>query len=274
MLVTRGDLDPERLAGTLTTRRLGRPYLFLASCGSTNDEVAARAAAGAPEGLLLAADQQTRGRGRRGRAWHSPAGENLCFSLLLRPALAAEQVAPLALAAGSALARALEGLGLGFRPLLKWPNDVLLDGVEGPRKVAGILAEMASQRGQVRHLVLGVGINVNSREFAADLAGQATSLALVGGKSLDRLSVLTSFLAAFEPLYQEFVAHGPGAALELWRRFARFGQPCRIELDGDDCDGIAEGVDETGALLVRTGGGTLLPIHAGDVSWSMSRAVL
>jgi BirA family biotin operon repressor/biotin-[acetyl-CoA-carboxylase] ligase len=266
-LVTSNDLAPERFARALTTQRLGRNYVLLASCGSTNDEVAARAAVGAEEGLLVAADEQTHGRGRRGRVWHAPPGDSLCFSLLLRPVLAAERASPLTLAAGSAMARGLARLG--FCPMLKWPNDLLLDSGEGPRKVAGILAEMVSQRGQVRHLVLGLGINVNTREFAAELGCRATSLALARGERLDRLPVMIAFLDAFEPLYDEFVAHGPAAALEAWRCFARFGQHCRVELGGDHLDGLAEDVDETGALLVRARDGCLVRIDAGEVNWSM-----
>ena len=258
------DLSEHRLARLLHTQRLGRRYVFLPSCGSTNDEVAARAT-DSPEGLLVATDKQSNGRGRRGRVWHSPAGENLYFSLLLRPALPAQQISPLTLVAGAALAQALASLG--FLPRLKWPNDVLLEGENGLRKVAGILAEMASEGGRVRHLVLGVGINVNTREFPTELADLATSLALVQGTALDGTQVLARFLDAFEPLYDGFVATGPAAALATWQRYALLGQSCWVDAGSHRLEGTAEAVDESGALLMRTSDGQLVPVHAGEVNW-------
>jgi len=131
--------------------------------------------------VLIIADDQTKGRGRRGRSWHSRPGENLTFSLLLRPALPARDVAPLTLLAGAALAATLSQFR--FMPKLKWPNDVLLDVTGGPRKVAGILTEMSSEGDRVRHIVVGIGINVNAAAFPDDLA-RATSLRLAVGTSL------------------------------------------------------------------------------------------
>jgi BirA family biotin operon repressor/biotin-[acetyl-CoA-carboxylase] ligase len=227
--------------------------------------VTARSATGAKEGLVVATDQQSKGRGRRGRTWHSPAGENLYFSVLLRPALAPHQVAPITLLTGAALAQALAELG--FSPRLKWPNDVLLEQEDGLRKVAGILAEMATEGGRVRHVVLGVGINVNAGHFPTDLAERATSLALVRRKSLDRLQVLTGFLHTFEPRYREFVTAGPASALEAWRRFAILGQACWVEAGAQRLEGIAEDVDESGELLMRTSDGRLVPVHAGEINW-------
>jgi BirA family transcriptional regulator, biotin operon repressor / biotin---[acetyl-CoA-carboxylase] ligase len=262
------DLAPEEVLPALRTKRLGRCYSFLITCGSTNDEVAVRAAAGAEEGLLVAADQQSSGRGRRGRVWHSPPGENLYFSLLLRPALPAHLLAPLPLLVGAALAQTLASLG--FSPRLKWPNDVLLDGPQGLRKVAGILVEMSSERDHVRHVVLGVGVDVNARELPVDLASVATSLRLHCGCEVDRAQVLAGFLNLFEPLYQDFLAAGPAAGLAAWRAFANFGQRCRVQSGSRIVDGIAEALDPGGALLVRTSDGTLVPVYAGEVDWPAS----
>lgn len=254
-----------RLRAALTTRRLGRTLVWLPSCQSTNDEVAARSAAGAEEGLLVAADRQTSGRGRRGRTWHSPPGENLYVSLLLRPALPARTIAPLTLLAGLALAEALARLE--FSPRLKWPNDVLLKTAAGPKKVAGILMEMACAGESIRHVVLGVGINVNALHFPDDLATKATSLALVRGYELDRVDVLAAFLNAFEPVYDHFLAHGSADGLSEWHRHALLGQRCFVEREGGRVEGVASHVDETGALLLRADSGNLVPIHAGEVNW-------
>lgn len=259
------DLTPAAVLPALRTRRLGRPYELLPACGSTNDEVARRAADGAAEGLLVAAEKQTHGRGRRGRLWHSPAGENLTFSLLLRPTLPAPRAAPLALLAGAALAEALAALA--FSPRLKWPNDILVDTAQGLRKVAGILAEMAGAGERTHHVVLGVGCNANTVAFPEPLAPIATSLRLVSGREVHRGALLAAFLNAFEPIYDGFLAAGPEAGLARWRRHALLGQPCRINREPAPLEGIATGLDEAGALLLRTASGETVRAHAGEVIW-------
>lgn len=259
------DLDLSRFRSSLRTRSLGRRFEYVPSCTSTNDEVATRALAGAEEGLLLVAGEQTAGRGRRGRVWQSPADQNLTFSMLLRPALPAQRVAPMTLLAGAALASSLAGLG--FSPRLKWPNDVLLDTTAGPRKVAGILTEMASEAGCVRHVILGVGINVNTEAFPIELAARATSLCVARGQKVDRGQVLVAFVNAFEPIYDNFVAHGPSSALASWNDYALLGQLCSVERNGEPIHGVAVAVDESGTLLVKIANGETISVHAGEVNW-------
>src|SRR5215467_8586671 len=133
----------ERLAARLATSSLGRAYEWHDACASTNDLAAARGRTGAPAGLVVAADRQTAGRGRLGRSWHSPPGESLYFSVLLRPARPAAEVPPVTLLVGGAIAQALAPLGV--TPRLKWPNDVELVERDGRRrKLAGILTEMST----------------------------------------------------------------------------------------------------------------------------------
>jgi BirA family biotin operon repressor/biotin-[acetyl-CoA-carboxylase] ligase len=263
--VTVDDLDPERFRQRLHANRLGRTFEYLPTCASTNDEIAARAHAGGEEGLLVVAGEQTGGRGRRGRPWHSPANANLYFSILLRPTLPARLASPLTLLAGAALASSLTTLG--FAPQLKWPNDVLLKTTHGLRKVAGILTEMTSEAGRIRHLVLGVGINVNAEEFPEDLATLATSLCLVRAQRLDRGEVLATFIDAFEPIYDDFLSHGPAAGLAAWQRYARLGQACALDCTSGRIEGVTQGVDESGALLIRSAMGEVIPVHAGEVTW-------
>jgi BirA family transcriptional regulator, biotin operon repressor / biotin---[acetyl-CoA-carboxylase] ligase len=180
---------PERLGARLTTRWLGRAYEWHESCESTNDLAAARARADAPEGLVVATDVQTAGRGRLGRAWHSPAGESLYLSILLRPMRPPPEIPPLTLLAGAAVARALARIG--FQPRLKWPNDVQLDGAGGARrKVAGILTEMATEGNRVGHVVVGLGLNVNTPAFPDELRETATTLTHVAGRVVERAEVL------------------------------------------------------------------------------------
>ncbi len=150
------DLSPERMTGLLTTERLGRPYIYFARIGSTNDEARRRADAGAAEGLLLVADEQTAGRGRLDRRWWAPPGSSLLMSLLLRPDLPLARAGQLTMCLGLS---AVEGINrvTGLTPRLKWPNDLALDGL----KLGGMLSEVKSTGDRLEYAVLGLGLNVN-----------------------------------------------------------------------------------------------------------------
>jgi BirA family biotin operon repressor/biotin-[acetyl-CoA-carboxylase] ligase len=255
---------PARLSARLATRWLGRAYEWCASCASTNDLVGARAKEGADEGLVVATEEQLAGRGRLGRTWHSPAGENLYLSMLLRPTRPAHEIPPLTLLAGAAVATGLAALG--FQPRLKWPNDVqLLEGGEA-RKVAGILTEMSSEGERVGHVVVGLGLNVNARAFPSELAARATSLRLVASHAFDRADVLAAVLTAFEPLYDDFQSRGPVAASAAWQPFAALGERCRVSAPGQPLEGIALGVDPDGALRLRDDAGHIHRVLSGEIS--------
>jgi len=152
-------IDPDVLRTRLSTVWLGRNHVHVATCASTNDLAAAEARGGAPTGTLVTTDAQTAGRGRLGRAWHAPPGENLTFSVVLRPTRPAAEIPPMTLLVGAALAEALGHLGFDAR--VKWPNDVLLRPEGRPRKVAGILTEAATAGMEVGHVIMGIGLNVN-----------------------------------------------------------------------------------------------------------------
>jgi BirA family transcriptional regulator, biotin operon repressor / biotin---[acetyl-CoA-carboxylase] ligase len=251
----------ERVAAALNTRALGRTYEWHAVCSSTSDLAAERARAGAPAGLVIAADAQTVGRGRLGRSWHSPAGENLYFSLLLRPARPAGDIPPLTLLAGAAVARAIAPLGVS--PRLKWPNDVqLVDGAAHRRKLAGVLTEMVSAGERVEHVIVGVGMNVNATAFPAEIADRATSLRIALGRPVDRARLLASVLDAFEPLYDEFERAGPPVAVAAFSAHAALPERCRVD---DRLDGVALGVDPDGALRLRDDAGRIHRVISGEV---------
>jgi BirA family biotin operon repressor/biotin-[acetyl-CoA-carboxylase] ligase len=254
-------LTADRVGAALHTRWLGRAFEWRASCPSTSDLAADRARSGAPAGLVIAADAQTGGRGRLGRSWHSPAGENLYVSLLLRPRRPAVEIPPLTLLAGAAVARAVAPLGVS--PRLKWPNDVqLVDGAGQRRKLAGVLTEMVSAGARVEHVVVGIGLNVNATAFPAELADRATSLRIALERPLDRARVLAGILDAFEPLYDEFEQRGPAVAVPAFAEFAALPQRCRID---DRLEGIALGVDPDGALRLRDDAGQIHRVISGEV---------
>jgi BirA family biotin operon repressor/biotin-[acetyl-CoA-carboxylase] ligase len=255
-------LTADRVGAILGTRWLGRAFESHAVCASTSDLAADRARAGAPAGLVIAADAQTVGRGRLGRSWHSPAGENLYVSLLLRPRRPVVEIPPLTLLAGAAVARAVAPLGVS--PRLKWPNDVqLVDSTSGQRrKLAGVLTEMASSGARAEHVVVGIGLNVNAAAFPDELAERATSLRLATGQPVDRARVLAALLDAFEPLYDEFERRGPEVAVAAFTEYAGLPDRCRVD---DRLQGVALGVDPDGALRLRDDAGQIHRVISGEV---------
>ena len=261
------DLAPERVAEELA--RLAPGGLFgvvyepHGRCGSTNDLCAHRARQGAPEGLVVLADEQTSGRGRQSRRWWSAPGENLTFSLLLRPGCTTVGLPPLTLLAGVAIAEALAEAGIV--PRLKWPNDVLCETAAGPRKLVGVLTEMATQRDEVKHVVVGIGLNVNQTEFDPEIAALASSLHVQTGQAHDRAQILASLLVELESLYTHTLVNGAGAFLPAWRDFAQLPRPCVVERPGGTLTGTAVDVDEDGALLIENAEGKHR-VLSGDVA--------
>lgn len=226
--------------------------------GSTNAEVARRAADGAPEGLLVMADEQTAGRGRQGRRWQAPPGTSLMLSLLLRPTAAPERRALLPLLAGLAMAEACEPLVSGAQLSLKWPNDLLADG----GKCAGILVEASAPA----TIVVGIGINVDWRrvERPAELA-DVISLSEIGRGLVDRWALLPPLVARIDERYRGWCAR-PDDFLPAYReRCATLGARVRVDrVDGSMLGGTAERVTDTGALIVADDAGEV-EVHAGDV---------
>jgi BirA family biotin operon repressor/biotin-[acetyl-CoA-carboxylase] ligase len=252
------------LAERLRSAWLGRRHIHVTTCGSTNDLVAGEARGGAGEGLLVTADAQTKGRGRLGRSWHSPLGSNLYASVLLRPQRPAAEIPPLTLMAGGALARAL--VGMGFDARVKWPNDLLLIVDGQPRKVAGILTEASTEGHRIGHVVVGVGVNVNTVAFPDDLADKATSLRLARGAAVARVDVLASLLEALESAYDRFKAEGAAAAIALWEAHADLSRRCRVLVGGRPVEGMPVGLGLDGALHVRDDAGAVHRVVSGEIT--------
>ncbi|HEY8040998.1 MAG TPA: biotin--[acetyl-CoA-carboxylase] ligase [Polyangiaceae bacterium] len=238
---------------------LGRPMHLLASTPSTNDEAKHAAKKGAPHGSTWVAELQTDGRGRQGRTWISPRGENLLFSVLLRVTCAPSRLPPIALAAGLAVRDAVARAAPDAGVVMKWPNDVLV----GERKLAGVLVEAITAGSRVEAVVVGVGINVLTREFPGELAGTAISVARVSSTPPDRAVLLADALASLDRDLHVVVARGLGlvrARLEACDAL----RERRVRSDGGD-EGIASGIDDDGRLLVRRDDGVLTRWSAGEV---------
>jgi len=240
------------------------------STGSTNADLLARALRGEPEGVVLAAEEQTAGRGRMGRTWTSPPRAALTFSLLLNPAVPPARRGWLPLLTGVAVAAAVTEV-TGIRTGLKWPNDVLAGNVlAGEGKLAGILAEAAGDA-----VVVGIGLNVSTEpaELPRPLPGAlpATSLRAAGAQAPDREELLLAILAGFERWYRPWrQASGDpdrsGLREEYVRWSATIGRTIRAELPGGQAlSGSAAGVDPDGRLLVRVSSGAEVAVAAGDV---------
>jgi len=252
-------LDKARLEEAIAAAGLplGLPLELLEQTGSTNDIAAMRASAGAPHGALILAEQQSCGRGRLGRKWFSPAGQNLYMSLVLRPAVPAERLATITLAIGLAVAEGVEPFVPGVPVQVKWPNDVHI----AHKKAVGILVEASTSGAGTFQLVAGIGINVLQTSFDPEIADIATSIAL-HGPAPERAAVLICVLERLSDRLRQFESAGIGVMLPGLRgRDATFGRRVKCVAG----EGIGEGIEEDGTLRVRLATGESLRVQAGDV---------
>lgn len=248
----------------LRTLALGRAWVYENELPSTNRTAVALAAAGAPHGLVVTADAQSQGRGRMGRSWHSPAGRNLYVSIVLRPAVPAPRVPQISLLTALALCRALHTVCPTVPVAVKWPNDLWV----GARKLAGILCEMDAEVDRVRHVVVGVGLNVNlgSEDLPGDLSERATSLRLEAGAVVPRPEVLAAFLNDFEPALDQWLRVddlSPFLA-ELEAISVLQGRRIRVDAGTRVLEGAAAGIAPDGRLRLRLESGPEVLVSSGD----------
>jgi BirA family biotin operon repressor/biotin-[acetyl-CoA-carboxylase] ligase len=238
-----------------------RQILWYAEVGSTNDVAAMLGDRGEPEGTLVIADAQTAGRGRHGRAWASLPGAGLYMSIVMRPAT--HVISLLTIAAGVALADGIEA-ATGLHTQLKWPNDIYMDG----RKLAGILAEAGTSAAGTQHVIVGCGINLLPAAYPPDVAVRATSIESELGRPIDRGLLLVECLAALHVRYRELQSNAHAVVISRWRDRAASTLGRRVEWDvaGVTRHGVAEDIDDTGALLVRDGA-TRARVISGEVRW-------
>ncbi len=237
-----------------------RPFRFYERVGSTMDAAQAWLMEGAPAGAVVIAEEQTTGRGRQGRPWLSPPGSSVMFSVIARPALAPELLPRVMMAGGLAVDAVLAPL-LGERFALKWPNDGLI----GRKKVCGILAEAAWSGSDLLGVVCGIGLNVRADFSGSDLAEVATSVETALGRRVDRRALLAEVLDHFDAWAGRLA--NP-ALVAAWRgRLGTLGRRVRVypQPDGVAYSGIAEAVDDLGALLVRLESGEVRRVLAADV---------
>ena len=247
----------------LKTRRLGRIVHAYRSVKSTNDLAARLAEDGAPEGVIVTAEEQTKGRGRLGRNWYSPPKTGIYLSIILRPTFPPEDAPGLSVMTAVALADTL----IKWRPGLvqiKWPNDIWING----RKTAGILTELSAERNGIHHVIVGVGINVNHRagDFPEDLRATATSLRRELRRKVDRVALLRLFLANFEKEYTAYLKYRLRKSLARVREYsALLGRAVTLQSGQLRRTGVVKDIDRNGALILQTVTG-LETITAGEVT--------
>jgi len=238
---------------------LGARHVHVEQAGSTNDEAAELARDGAAHGTIITAEEQTAGRGRGDHSWHSPPGQNLYLSVVLRPPLEPRHVPPITLAAGVGVCEAVNSHGVAAS--LKWPNDVLV----GRRKMAGILTEMSTHGQMLEHVVLGIGVNVDIEAFPPQLGAIATSLRIETGASISASDFLVTLLPTLETWLDRFFAGGIGAIAEPWTQRVELGARVRVITGTEVVEGLQLGLDDEGGLRVRTDDGSIRRVVAGDV---------
>jgi len=258
---------PDVLCPTLLRRQLrrsafGKRVHHFFKTGSTNDIAFDLGQAAEPHGALVVAEEQTAGRGRAGRSWHSEKASGVYMSLLLRPALSPMHAPLLTLLSGLALRDAvLEETGLA--PDLRWPNDLLMAG----KKCGGILTEMHAEPDRVHFVVVGIGVNVNHSALPPEIAGIATSLRMVTGKTYSRLQVLVRLLRKLEGYYNLFLTEGPAPIVKRFNEVSSFARGKRVRITTPLGSYLArtQGLEPHGLLRVRRDDGRMDTVISGDV---------
>lgn len=256
------------LAPLLSTRDLGRQIHALDSVGSTNEVAFELASEGAFHGEVVVAESQTAGKGRRGRTWESPPGKSLYCSIILRPELVPQRAPELTLVAAVALAETLREADV--EASIKWPNDVEVDG----RKIAGILTELSAEADRVRFVVVGIGVNLNLDvdDFPETLQDTATSVKVARGNQVPRALFTAALFTKLEQWLERHATEGFTPVRSAWKALSStLGSEVLVRSERQELTGVAEDLDESGALLVRTKAGGLEKVIAGDVEQLRTR---
>ena len=246
------------------TKWLGKDFRYLEVTGSTNDDCARFLQEGAEHGLVVAAGQQMSGKGRRGRQWSSPPGQSVYMTIGLKPEFAPDKASMLTMVMALSVLRALEQVCAADNIFIKWPNDIVIDG----RKVCGILTEMHLAGDRIDHVVIGVGVNVNTPAFPAELSEVATSLFTEYARTYDCNGVIAAILECFERYYEKFVETCDMSAImgEYVEKMINVGRKVRVLDPQGEYAATARGINEKGELLVEREDGTIEAVYAGEVS--------
>jgi len=252
-------LFSEEIQHQLGTKNLGKKIIFYETVNSTMDAAFQMALKGCPEGTVICAEGQTKGRGRLGRGWTSPKGKGVYMSVVLRPALPPSEVAKLTLLSAVAVAQAIKK-NTGVAIAIKWPNDLLVN----HRKVAGILTELNAETDRVKFVIIGIGVNVNTG--LGFLPMGATSLKVETEKNISRVHLFQEILRLMEEWYLRFQKEGFQPIILKWKENnATLNKRIRISDPSGYTDGVALDIDQDGGLLIRQDSGIVVKKMTGDV---------
>lgn len=256
-------LTPDLLRKRIKGKLFGKRLFHFFKTDSTNRVAMELGHGGEPEGAIVLAEEQTAGRGRAGRPWHSERGTGLYVTLLLRPRLSPVQAPLLTMLAGISAHTAIQAQ-TGLEAEVKWPNDLLLNG----KKIGGILTEMHAEPNQIKFVIVGIGINVNQEKFPAELSAIATSLRKETGRIWPRLELLARLLHEFESDYNRWMREGPGYVIERFQTISGFanGRQVRVDTGHEVYSGSTAGLSPDGLLLVQKKNGQIATVIAGDVT--------
>jgi BirA family biotin operon repressor/biotin-[acetyl-CoA-carboxylase] ligase len=256
-------LTPEMLRQRLKGSLFGKRIYHFFKTDSTNRVALELGHAGEPEGAVVLAEEQTAGRGRAGRLWHSDRAVGIYVTVLLRPRLAPVQAPLLTMMAGLSARSAVQAV-TGLTVDLKWPNDLLLNG----KKTGGILTEMHAEPGQIRFVIVGIGLNVNQEKFPGALGDTATSLRVETGKSQSRMELLVRLLREFENDYNRFLREGVESVMARFEEVSTYakGKRVRVTNGTESYVGTTAGLGPEGLLQVMRDDGKVMTVIAGDVT--------
>ncbi len=256
-------LTPDVLKRQLKGSLFGKHIYHFFKTDSTNRVAFELGHAGEPEGAMVLAEEQSAGRGRAGRTWHSERAAGIYLTLLLRPKLAPVQAPLLTMMAGLSAHTAVEAV-TGLAVDLKWPNDLIIRG----KKAGGILTEMHAEPGMVRFVVVGIGLNVNQERFPGELAGLATSLRQETGKTQSRMELLVRLLREFESDYNRFLREGIAGVIQRFEVVSSYahGKKVRVTNGTESYVGTTAGLGPEGLLQVEREDGRVVTVIAGDVA--------
>ncbi len=256
-------LLPNEIREGLETRVFGkRDIIYFTETDSTNTRAKDLAVRGAPEGTLVISERQTKGRGRKGRSWFSPSQGGIYISLILKPSISPSEAPKITLLTAVVVAEALRSL-TGLSAIIKWPNDILIDG----KKVAGILTEMSTEMDTIDHIVVGLGLNVNTPDFPDDIREKATSLFIETGKHFPRVRFIQEYLKWYEEYYEIFKRTGFEPIIKRWKELTNIiGKRITVEMISKKYSGEVQDIDKDGVLILKDNTGKSHRIIFGDVT--------
>lgn len=263
LIETPDTINAREIHGYLRTKWLGPSLHIQESVDSTNNWAKRLAEDGAPQGTVVIANEQTAGKGRRGRKWVTPKGAAAAFSILLRPDMPPERASMLTLVKGLSVAQAISSL-YGLEAKIKWPNDVIVS----DKKICGILTEMSAQVDYINYIVIGTGINTNLKEFPEEIRDKATSLLIETGEKAMRAELIGAVLERFEGNYEVFSKTWDlEGLLEAYNDvLVNLDREVRVLEPKNEYTGIARGINAMGELLVEREDGQITRVYAGEVS--------